>query len=184
MVQWLRITCQCRGHGFDPSPGTCHKLRSNKACVPQLVRPHSRACKLQLLRPAYLEAMLHNKRNHPNERSMHCNKEQLLLTETRKSLHVATETKAQQQRHRQRERKKEECKRNTSTQSSSSSRASLVAQIIKNLPEMQETRFDPWVRKIPVEGNGNPLQYSCLGNPRTEEPGGLQSMGSQRVGHD
>ena len=31
-------------------------------------------------------------------------------------------------------------------------------------------------------GNGNPLQYSCLENP-IEEPGGLQSMGSQRVGH-
>ena len=25
--------------------------------------------------------------------------------------------------------------------------------------------FDPWVRKIPGEGNGNPLQYSYLGNP-------------------
>ena len=34
------------------------------------------------------------------------------------------------------------------------------------------------------EGNGNPLQYSCLEIPWTEEPGGLQSMGSQRVGHD
>ena len=34
------------------------------------------------------------------------------------------------------------------------------------------------------EGNGNPLQCSCLGNPRTGEPGGLRSMGSQRVGHD
>jgi len=34
------------------------------------------------------------------------------------------------------------------------------------------------------EGNGNPLQYSCLENPMTEEPGGLQSTGSQRVGHD
>ena len=31
------------------------------------------------------------------------------------------------------------------------------------------------------EGNGNPLQYSCLENPRTEEPGGLPSMGSHRV---
>ena len=30
------------------------------------------------------------------------------------------------------------------------------------------------------EGNGNPLQYSCLGNPMTEEPGRLQSMGSQK----
>ena len=37
--------------------------------------------------------------------------------------------------------------------------------------------------RSPVEGNGNPLQYSCL-KKTTEEPGGLQSMGSQRVGHD
>ena len=34
------------------------------------------------------------------------------------------------------------------------------------------------------EGNGNPLQCSCLENPRTAEPGGLPSMGSHRVGHD
>ena len=34
------------------------------------------------------------------------------------------------------------------------------------------------------EGNGNPLQYSCLENPMDEEPGRLQAMGSQRVGHD
>ena len=34
------------------------------------------------------------------------------------------------------------------------------------------------------EGNGNPLQYSCLKIPWTEEPGGRQSMGSQRVGHN
>ena len=34
------------------------------------------------------------------------------------------------------------------------------------------------------EGNGTPLQYSCLENPRTGEPGGLLSMGSHRVGHD
>ena len=32
------------------------------------------------------------------------------------------------------------------------------------------------------EGNGNPLQYSCLGNPWAEEPGGLPSMESQKVG--
>ena len=31
------------------------------------------------------------------------------------------------------------------------------------------------------EGNGYPLQYSCLENPWTEEPSGLQSMGSQKV---
>ena len=33
------------------------------------------------------------------------------------------------------------------------------------------------------EGNGNPLQYSCLENS-VDQPGGLQSMGSQRVRHD
>ena len=34
------------------------------------------------------------------------------------------------------------------------------------------------------EGNGNPLQCSCLENPRDGEPGGLPSMGLHRVGHD
>ena len=36
------------------------------------------------------------------------------------------------------------------------------------------------------EGNGNPLQYSCLKITWTEEPGGLQSIGLQRVrvGHN
>ena len=39
--------------------------------------------------------------------------------------------------------------------------------------------------RAPGEGNGNPLQYSCRGNPMDrEEPGRLQSMGLQRVGHD
>ena len=35
----------------------------------------------------------------------------------------------------------------------------------------------------PGEGNGAPLQYSCLENPWTEEPGRLQSMGLLRVRH-
>jgi len=39
-------------------------------------------------------------------------------------------------------------------------------------------------RISPGEGNGYPIQYSCLRIPGTEEPGGLQSMGSQIVGHD
>ena len=34
------------------------------------------------------------------------------------------------------------------------------------------------------EGNGNPVQCSCLENPRDGEPGGLPSMGSHRVRHD
>ena len=44
--------------------------------------------------------------------------------------------------------------------------ASLVAQMVKRLSAMRET----WVRSLgqedsPGEGNGNPLQYSCLENP-------------------
>ena len=42
----------------------------------------------------------------------------------------------------------------------------------------------PGLGRSPGEGNGNPLQYSCLENPMDEEHGGLQSMGSQRVGHN
>ena len=36
----------------------------------------------------------------------------------------------------------------------------------------------------PGVGNGNLPQYSCLENSMDEEPGGLQSMGSQRIGCD
>ena len=42
----------------------------------------------------------------------------------------------------------------------------------------------PGSGRSPREGHGNPLQYSCLENPMDEEPGKLQSVGSQRVGHD
>ena len=44
--------------------------------------------------------------------------------------------------------------------------AFLVAQTVKNLPEMQETRVQPlaW-EDSPGGWHGNPLQYSCLGNP-------------------
>ena len=63
--------------------------------------------------------------------------------------------------------------------------ASLVAQTVKNLPANAGdpgsiTESGRYLR----EGNGNPLQYSCLKIPWTEEPGGLQSTGSHRVGHD
>ena len=43
----------------------------------------------------------------------------------------------------------------------------------------------PGSGRSPGEENGNPLQYSCLGNPMARKPGRLlQSMGSQRVGRD
>ena len=35
----------------------------------------------------------------------------------------------------------------------------------------------------PAEGNGNPLQSSCLENPMEKKPGGLQTTGLQRVRH-
>ena len=38
----------------------------------------------------------------------------------------------------------------------------------------------PGLGRPPREGNDNPQQDSCLENPWTEEPGGLQSMGSHR----
>ena len=61
--------------------------------------------------------------------------------------------------------------------------SSLVDQAMKNLPTMQEF----WVQSLgwedPLE-KGIPLQYSCLENSMEREPGGLQSAGSQGVGHD
>ena len=43
--------------------------------------------------------------------------------------------------------------------------ASLVAQIVKNLPEMQETWVQSLGQEDPLRKNGNPLQCSCLENP-------------------
>ena len=64
-------------------------------------------------------------------------------------------------------------------------RASLVAQMVKNLPAMQDT----WVQFL---GREDPLQNEMATHssilawriPWTEEPGGLQSMGSQRFGQN
>ena len=39
-----------------------------------------------------------------------------------------------------------------------------MAQLVKNLPAVWETWFDPWAGKIPGEGKGYPLQYSGLEN--------------------
>ena len=57
--------------------------------------------------------------------------------------------------------------------------------MVKNLPAMQET----WVRAL---GQEDPLEKEMANHfniptrriPWTEEPGRLQSMGSQKVGHD
>ena len=47
----------------------------------------------------------------------------------------------------------------------------------------EDVSFIPGLRRSPGEGSGNPLRYSCLGNP-TKKPGRLQFIRSQRVGHD
>ena len=55
----------------------------------------------------------------------------------------------------------------------------------KKLPVMQEMWGSiPGLGRLSGEGNGNPLQYSCLGNPMDRGAGRLQFMGSQRVRHD
>ena len=68
--------------------------------------------------------------------------------------------------------------------------ASQVALVVKKIcPPLQETWETP-VQFLGQSGRslgdrqGNPLQYSCLENPWTEDPGGLQSMGWQRVRQD
>ena len=63
--------------------------------------------------------------------------------------------------------------------------ASLVARVVKNLLAMQETWVSSLGQEDPLE-KGMPTHSSVLAwrIPQTEEPGGLQSMGSQRVGHD
>ena len=63
--------------------------------------------------------------------------------------------------------------------------ASLVAQMLKRLPGMWETRVRSLGQEDPVEKE-MATQSSTLAwkIPWTEEPDMLQSMGSQRVGHD
>ena len=63
--------------------------------------------------------------------------------------------------------------------------ASLVAQIVKNHLQCGRLGFDPWVGKIPRRRAWQPIPVFLPGeSPWTEEPGGLQSMGWQRVEHD
>ena len=52
---------------------------------------------------------------------------------------------------------------------------SLVAQMVENLPaNAGDMGSIPGLERCPREGNGNPLQYSCLENPM-KKPGGLYS---------
>ena len=61
---------------------------------------------------------------------------------------------------------------------------SQVVLVVKNLPvnagDIRDMGWIPGLGRSPGEGNGNPLQYSCLEIPWTEEAGGLKSTGSQK----
>ena len=55
----------------------------------------------------------------------------------------------------------------------------------KKKRERERCGFDAWSGKSPGEGSGNPLQYSCLGNPMNRESWGTTIHGGRkRVGHD
>ena len=60
-----------------------------------------------------------------------------------------------------------------------------VARVVKNLPPVQEIRVQSLGQEDPLD-NGMATHSSILAwrIPWTEEPGGLESMESQRVGHD
>ena len=56
--------------------------------------------------------------------------------------------------------------------------------MIKNLPAKKETQFGPWIWKIPWGKKWQPTPVFWPGIPWIDEPGGLQSMGLQTVGHE
>ena len=63
--------------------------------------------------------------------------------------------------------------------------ASLEAQAVKKSAcGVGDLGLIPGLGRSPGEGHSNPLRYLAWRIPRTEEPGGLQSTGSQRGGHD
>ena len=56
---------------------------------------------------------------------------------------------------------------------------SVVKNLRANASNTGELGLIPRSGRSPGGGSGNSLQYSCWKLPRTEEPGGLQSLGSQ-----
>ena len=60
----------------------------------------------------------------------------------------------------------------------------LGAQTVKNLPAMRETWVQSLDQEDPLKGMATHSSILAWRIPWTEEPGGLQSMGLQRVRHD
>ena len=60
-----------------------------------------------------------------------------------------------------------------------------MIQMLKYMPAMRRPGFNPWVREYPLENEMAPhASILAWRIPWTEEPGGLQSMESARVGHN
>ena len=63
-----------------------------------------------------------------------------------------------------------------------------MALVVKNLPanagDAKDVGLIPGSGRSPGVGNGTPLYILAWEIPGAEEPGGLQSMGPHRVGHD
>ena len=73
--------------------------------------------------------------------------------------------------------------------SNMSQRASQGALVVKNPPanagDVRDASLIPGSGRSPGGGHGNPLQFSCLENPMDRGAWwAIQSMGSQRAGHD
>ena len=63
--------------------------------------------------------------------------------------------------------------------------ASLIAQLVKNLTaDAGDLGSIPGLGRSPGEGNGNPLQYSCLENPMDRGAWRATVHEVARVGHD
>ena len=60
----------------------------------------------------------------------------------------------------------------------------MVKNLLANVGDIRDmSSISEWARSF-AAGHTNALEYPSLENPRTEEPGGLQYIVSQRVGHD
>ena len=104
MVQWLSIYLPMQGTGVrtlvreDPTCGGATKPVHHHywAWALEPVSHNYWARVPQLLKPAHLEPVLHNKRSHRYEKPAHRNKEQPLLAATRERPHAATKTQRSQ----------------------------------------------------------------------------------------
>ena len=151
----------------------------------QLLSPSSRALGLKLLKPVLLEPMLCNKRSQNNEKPVHSNEEQPLFVETIESLQAAL--KSQHDQKKKTKPHRENLKKSKKSwvdlyllglwpptpvllPGKSHGWRSLVGCRPWSCKELDTTErlYFHFSLSCIGEGNGNPLQCSCLENPRDE----------------